>query len=53
MNKLYNKSELTFSIIWIIIYVIFASIGDNLSESIGILKIVTLPILMILSFLLF
>lgn len=53
MKKLYDKSELTFSIIWIIIYVIFASIGDNLSESIGISKIVTLPILMILSFLMF
>ena len=49
INKLYQKSELCFSIIWIITYVVFASIGDNISTSIGILKIITLPILLVIS----
>ena len=53
LKKLYDKSELCFSIVWIIAYVILASIGDNLSLEIGIEKVVTLPILIILSFILF
>lgn len=53
LKKLYEKSELWFSIVWIIAYVILASIGDNLSLEIGIEKVVTLPILIILSFILF
>ena len=53
LKKLYEKSELCFSIVWIIAYVILASIGDNLSLEIGIEKVVTLPILIILSFVLF
>ena len=53
LKKLYEKSELWFSIVWIIAYVILASIGDNLSMMIGIEKVVTLPILIILSFILF
>lgn len=53
LKKLYDKSELLFSLVWIIAYVILASIGDNLSMMIGIEKVVTLPILIILSFILF
>lgn len=53
LKKLYDKSDLWFSIVWIIAYVILASIGDNLSLEIGIEKVVTLPILIILSFILF
>ena len=53
LKKLYEKSELWFSIVWIIVYVILASIGDNLSMMIGIEKVVTLPILIILSIILF
>ena len=53
LKKLYEKSEFWFSIVWIIVYVILASIGDNLSLEIGIEKVVTLPILIILSFVLF
>ena len=45
LKKLYDKSELVFAIVWIVAYVIFASIGDNLSASVGISKVVTLPIL--------
>ena len=53
MEKLYKKSEIWFAVTWIIAYVVLASTGDNISADIGILKIVTLPILIILSVMLF
>ncbi|EKB55140.1 CPBP family intramembrane glutamic endopeptidase [Facklamia hominis] len=53
IKKLYKKSEIWFALTWIIIYVVLASTGDNISENIGILKIATLPILIILSIILF
>ncbi len=53
MKKLYEKSELSFALVWIIAYCVLASIGDNLSSDIGILKVVTLPILIVLSVVLY
>ena len=53
IKKLYEKSEIWFAVAWIIAYVVLASTGDNISADIGILKIVTLPILIILSVILF
>ena len=44
MKKLYEKSRLAFSIIWIVAYCVLMSMGDSLSESVGISKSVTLPI---------
>ena len=52
-KKLYEKSEIWFAIAWIIAYCVLASIGDNLSTDIGITKIVTLPILIALSVILY
>lgn len=49
MKKLYTKSRLTFSIIWIVAYCVLMSIGDSLSESVGISKAVTLPIALTMS----
>ena len=49
IKKLYEKSEIWFAVAWIIAYVVLASAGDNLSTDIGVLKIVTLPILIVLS----
>lgn len=49
MKKLYEKSEIWFAAAWIIGYVVLASTGDNISADIGVLKIATLPILVILS----
>ena len=49
MKKLYEKSEIWFAVAWIIAYVVLASVGDNVSTEIGIMKIVTLPILIVLS----
>jgi len=53
LKKLYNKSEIRFAVIWIIAYVVLASAGDNLSQAFGISKIVTLPVLVVLSAVLF
>ena len=52
-KKLYEKSEIWFAVAWIVAYVVLASTGDNISVDIGILKIATLPILIILSIMLF
>lgn len=49
LKKLYDKSEIWFAAAWIIAYVVLASAGDNVSEDLGIPKILTLPILIILS----
>ena len=53
IKRLYEKSELWFSIAWIIAYCVLASIGDSLSVDIGITKLVTLPILTALSVILY
>ena len=44
MKRLYEKSKLTFAIVWIIAYCVLMSVGDSLSEKIGIDKSVTLLI---------
>lgn len=49
MTKLYQKDKLTFALIWIGAYVVLASVADSLSESLGIAKIVTLPLLAAMS----
>lgn len=53
IKKFYDKNELWFSIIWIIAYCVLASMGDNLSDALGITKVITLPILLVLSIILF
>lgn len=42
LKKLYHKSEIWFSVIWIIAYCVLMSVGDVLSEMIGIQKSITL-----------
>ena len=49
MKILYQKSEICFAVAWIIAYCVLASMGDSLSASIGTQKIITLPILIVLS----
>ena len=53
LKKLYDKSEIWFAAAWIIAYVFLASAGDNVSENWGISKSLTLPILTVLSTLLY
>lgn len=49
MTKLYLKSEIWFSVIWISIYVVGASLMDMLSDMIGVPKSLTFVFLAILS----
>ena len=44
MTKLYRKNELTFAILWIVLYVVLFSVADDMSEGLGTLKIVTAPL---------
>ena len=48
MQKLYEKSEIWFSVVWIIVYVIGTSIADVLSEKTGVTKSITLVYLIVL-----
>ena len=52
LNKLYQKSKLIFALAFIIIYVVGASLLDGLSLELGIEHVLTLPFLLVLSFVL-
>ena len=41
MTKLYQKSEITFAIVWIAAYVVLSGLADQLSASLGAVKSVT------------
>lgn len=49
LDRLYNKSKLWFSIAWIICYCVLLSVGDGISEALGVEKAVTLPIAFLMS----
>ena len=49
LKKLYDKSQLGFTITWIVLYVVLMSLGDSISVSIGIEKLATLFIGLIMS----
>ena len=49
MKKFYEKNEIWFAVIWIIVYVVGASLADTFSSMIGIEKVITLPFLFALS----
>ena len=53
MTKLYQKSETTFAILWIVAYVVLSSLADQLSESAGIVKSVTAVLHLVMSLILF
>ena len=53
LKKLYEKSQIVFAVAWIMAYVVLASTGDNISEDLGISKIMTLPILIAMSAILY
>lgn len=52
MLRLYKKSLLGFSLIWIGMYVVGFSLADGFSEKLGIAKIITAPLGIVLSILL-
>ena len=49
MKKLYEKSRLGFALLWIGLYCVLMSVGDSLSQVVGVEKAVTLPIAILLS----
>ncbi len=53
MTKLYKKSEITFSILWIVVYVVLTSLADQLSQSVGVIKSVTAVLHVAMSLILF
>lgn len=44
MYRLYKKNESNFSLMWIIAYVVLFSVSDSFSTSLGIPKIITAPV---------
>lgn len=53
MKKLYDKNELHFALIWIGIYVVLLSVCDNVSGTLGTAKIVTAPVCVALTLILY
>ena len=53
MTKLYQKSEISFAILWIVVYVFLTSIADQLSETVGVMKSVTAALHILMSLILF
>lgn len=53
LKKLYEKSGIWFAVAWIVAYVVLASAGDRMSEALGVSKSITLPILLVLSAILY
>ena len=53
MNRLYKKNELLFSLVWIAVYVFGLSVADNLSKTLGMEKIITVVMSILLSVILF
>jgi membrane protease YdiL (CAAX protease family) len=41
MTQLYKKSEITFTIVWIVAYVVLSSFADNISADLGVAKSIT------------
>ncbi len=53
MTKLYQKSEITFAILWIVAYVVLTSFADQFSETVGMVKSVTAGLHIVMSLILF
>lgn len=53
MKKLYTKNELTFSIIWIVLYVVLLSLADSVSVNLGTEKLITAPLCVLMTAFLF
>lgn len=49
MSHLYKKNELNFSLLWIVSYVVLFSAADSISADLGIAKIITAPLAVIMA----
>lgn len=52
LDRFYRRNEITFAIIWIVAYIVIASLADSASRELGIQKCVTAPALAIMSIIL-
>ena len=41
MTKLYKKNEITFTVVWMVAYVLLSSVADNVSADLGVAKSIT------------
>lgn len=48
-DRLYHKDEVTHAVFWIVAYVVLASVADGISQDVGIVKLATAPILVVMS----
>lgn len=53
MKRIYDTNELNFALIWIGVYVVLLSVGDSVSGKIGIAKIVTVPVCIVLTLIMY
>lgn len=53
MKNLYDKSKITFSLVWIAIYVVLLSLADSVSSALSIEKVITAPLCLALTIYLF
>lgn len=49
MKKLYEKNEMNFALVWIALYVVLFSVADSISASLGVAKIVTAPLTVLMA----
>jgi len=49
MKRIYEKNELLFAILWIVIYIVSMSLADGLSQNVGVEKSITVVVSLILS----
>lgn len=49
MKKLYQKDEIWFAVLWIVLYVVLFQNADNISNSIAFPKLITAPVGLVLS----
>lgn len=50
---MYEKSEIRFAVLWIMLYVLSASIADNISNALGLSKWVIFAVLLVMSLFLY
>lgn len=53
MKRIYSKNELAFSLLWIGLYVVLMSAADGVSEMLGVAKIITAPLCIMMALFLF
>ena len=49
MKKLFHKDEIWFAVVWIVAYVVLFSTGDMLSDAIGLPKLITVAVGLVMS----